>query len=205
MRSTSLTRTLALVVMAGATVFSTGCFGGTNGVDVNPTREGLDVPINGLHYNIFMTRQLNALDPEDKAYYQGQVEDPQCAPDSGISARQRQQKCPTNLYGVFIRVCNFDGGTHTPAPANASGFKIEDSQGNEYDPLPLLPSNLFAYRVRPLIGKHDCIPESGSTADTAPIAGSVFVFRLPVQATENRPLEMTISSGGKTKKFELDI
>jgi hypothetical protein len=56
-----------------------------------------------------------------------------------------------------------------------------------------------------MLGKRECIPTKGSTADTAPIGGAVFVFRLPVQATENRPLELTVNTGDKVKQFQLDI
>jgi hypothetical protein len=204
MSSTSTTRILAACLMAGVTIFSTGCFGGERGDQKNPTREGLAVPLNGLDYNVYMTRELNVRDPEDKSYYQGPVDDPQCAAGSGITTQVREQKCPTNLYGVFVSVCNTKGGTKLPARENPADFVIEDSQGNEYEPLPQPASNVFAYRARPL-SKDDCIPEKGSIPDTSPIAGAVFVFRLPVQATENRPLELAVTVGGKKQRFELDI
>jgi hypothetical protein len=99
-----------------------------------------------------------------------------------------------------VAVCNVNGGSHLAA----SKWHIEDSQGNVYDPLPLARTNLFAYRPRTLT-ERQCIPTKGSTADTAPIGGAVFVFRLPVQATENRPLELELNTGDKIKRFELDI
>jgi hypothetical protein len=86
----------------------------------------------------------------------------------------------------------------------AGDFEIEDAQGNKFEPIPLPASNIFAYRARPL-KKGDCIPASGSTAFTAPTAGALLVFRIPVAATENRPLELSVSVGGETKHFELDI
>jgi hypothetical protein len=200
MSRTTVTRTFLACLLLGVSVFAAGCFGGEAGADKNPVSEGIAVRLDGLDYNVYMTRELNVTDPEDKAYYQGPVEDPLCAPGSALTVSERQQKCPTNLYGVFISVCNVYGGTHMAA----SKFEIEDSQGNTYEPLPLPQANLFAYRARPL-AKKDCIPTKGSTADTAPIAGAVFVFRLPVQATENRPLEFRVDTGDKVKLFELDI
>jgi hypothetical protein len=200
MSRTTITRTFLACLMVGLSVAATGCFGGEAGADKNPAREGIAVRLDGLDYNVYMTRELNASDPEDKAYFQGQVEDPQCAAGSSISQTERQQRCPTNLYGVFVSVCNVYGGTHMAA----SKWEIEDSQGHTYAPLPLPQANLFAYRAQPL-AKKDCIPAKGSTADTAPIAGAVFVFRLPEQATENRPLELRLDTGDKVKKFELDI
>jgi hypothetical protein len=200
MTRTTTTRILVACFLAALTVTATGCFGGEAGADKNPAREGIAVRLDGLDYNVYMTRQLNTKDPEDSAYYQGPVDDPQCAPDSGIDAHTRQQKCPTNLYGVFISVCNVYGGNHM----SAADFEIEDSQGNKYEPLPNPRSNLFQYRPR-MLGKRECIPTKGSTADTAPIGGAVFVFRLPVQATENRPLELTVNTGDTVKQFELDI
>jgi hypothetical protein len=211
-----------LITCAAAAVLA-GC--GTKGEDHEPAREGIAAPLGGLDYNVFITRQLNPKDVEDRGYYTGPEESGECAgtgTGSSLTPEERPQRCPTSLFGVFIEVCNeeTDGapvaareprvqrgvGTDGAETEGELGgdFEIEDSQGNKFEPIALPPTNVFAYRARPL-KKNDCIPASGSAAATAPTGGSMLLFRLPVAATENRPLELSVSVGGETRKFELDI
>ena len=194
-----------------------GC--GTAGEDKDPVREGIATDLGGLDYNVFITRQLNPKSVEDRDYFNGSEESEECAAKPGattppqLTPEQRVQRCPTNLYGVFIQVCNetSDGApvsarepTEVEGREFAGDFEIEDSQGNKFEPIALPPTNVFAYRSRP-VKKGDCIPASGSAASTAPTGGALLVFRIPVAATENRPLELNVSVGGETKTFELDI
>jgi hypothetical protein len=153
-------------------------------------REGLFVDIGGLDYNVYLTRELNVRDVEDRAYF------------GGPEAPRGQA-----LYGVFIRVCN-DGDQTRPS---ASDFKIRDTQGAEYEPVDLPGDNAFAYhpgRVQP----KDCIPQAGSVAALGPTGGAMILFQLPLAATENRPLELEIkapldvATGTQaTRAIELDI
>jgi hypothetical protein len=195
-----------------------GC--GTKGEDKDPVREGIATNLAGLDYNVFITRQLNPKSVEDRDYFAGNETAPECLPQKPgsetpvqLTPEERPQKCPTNLYGVFVQVCNetSDGApTAAREPTEIKGrefagdFEIEDAQGNKFEPIALPATNVFAYRGRPL-KKGDCIPASGSAASNAPTGGALLVFRLPVAATENRPLELSVSVGGATQKFELDI
>jgi hypothetical protein len=151
-------------------------------------REGLYETVSGLDYNVFITRELNLRDAEDRGYYQG----PEAPP--GFA-----------LYGVFIQVCNSGHGFKTP---NVT-FTVEDSQGTRFHPVPLPASNLYAYRPRRLSHKA-CIPEAGSTAYSGPTGGALLLFRFPLQSLENRPLELLISAPPASpkphfKRIELDI
>jgi hypothetical protein len=154
-----------------------------------PAREGLAIPLGGLEYNVFITRELNLRIPPDKAYYDGP------APPKGET-----------LYGVFIQVCNKGD---KPRPS-AEHFKVLDNQHNEFEPVELPPDNSFAYHPRTLDpGK--CIPEEGSVAELGPTEGALLLFKLPLEVTENRPLELEIEKppgeGGKHHKlaYELDL
>jgi len=52
----------------------------------------------------------------------------------------------------------------------------------------------------------ECIPEEGSVAQLGPTAGSMLLFRLPLENTEYRPLELEIQGEGEDHlTFELDI
>ena len=84
-------------------------------------------------------------------------------------------------------------------------FKVVDNQGNEFEPEELPEDNRFAYHARELEPK-ECIPEAGSVAQLGPTAGTMLLFRLPLQTTENRPLELEIEGeGDEHLTFELDI
>jgi hypothetical protein len=206
-----------LVACSLLALVASGC--GEKGEDKDPVREGIAVDLGGLDYNVYITRQLNPNDVEDQDYYSGPEPSEECAARPGTDAppqltpEERVQRCPTNLFGVFIQVCN-ETSDGAPKPAReatevegrefAGDFEIEDAQGNKFEPIVLPETNVFAYRARPL-KKGDCIPASGSAASQTSAGGALLVFRIPVAATENRPLELSISHGGETRKFELDI
>ncbi len=153
------------------------------GVD-EPAREGLAIEMGGVDYNVFITRQLNTKITPDKAYFDG----PEAAKGE-------------TLYGVFIQVCNRSGDTHP----TAADFKIKDAQGNEFEPEELPEDNAFAYHAGDL-EPNECIPEPGSVAQLGPTSGSMLLFRLPLQNTEYRPLELEVQGeGDEHLTFELDI
>ena len=157
---------LACAVAVACAALVSGC-----GAEEEVRREGLFVGLGGLTYNVYITRQLNLRDPEDRAYFDG--------PEA--------PRGPA-YYGVFMRVCNDEG----PPVPSAAEFKIVDTQGNEYFPLELEKDNLFAYEPK-VLGSKKCIPEAGSIAAHSPAGGSLLIFQLSTQATENRPLELEIA------------
>jgi hypothetical protein len=155
-------------------------------------REGLAESVGHLEYNVYITRQLNLQDVEDKGYYQGQEAPPGFA-----------------LYGVWLTVCNPSDKVDSPHWMASSRFTIQDTSGNNYHPIALPPDNIFAYRAHPL--KHGaCIPEPGSLAAAGPTQGALLIFKLPLSALENRPLDLIIESpplkdGRDEARVELDI
>jgi hypothetical protein len=173
---------LCLAALAGGTA-ACGNKDIEQGVD-EPAREGLALDLSGIDYNVFITRQLNTKIPPDKAYFDG----PEAAKDE-------------TLYGVFIQVCNRSKDSHQ----TAANFKIKDSQGNEFEPEELPEDNAFAYHAAEL-GPDECIPETGSVAQLGPTSGSMLLFRLPLENTEYRPLELEIQGEGSDHlTYELDI
>jgi hypothetical protein len=154
-----------------------------------PAREGLAIPIGGVEYDVFITRQLNPKIVPDNALYQGE-----------------EPGKDETLYAVFLQACN-----HGKRPAQtADSFKVTDSQGNEFEPVELPEENQFSYQPRRL-GPDECIPESGSVAQLGPTAASMLLFKFPLDNTENRPLELEITSpfepdrDPETRKIELDL
>jgi hypothetical protein len=154
------------------------------GVD-EPAREGLALEMDGIDYNVFITRQLNPQVQPDQAYYRG--------PDPGPDEL---------LYGVFLQVCN---NSDEPRET-ADTFVVKDNQGNEFEPEEVGDTeNEFLYRPKQL-DPEECIPQAGSVAQLGPTAGSMLLFRIPLTNAEYRPLELEIEGeGGKKLTFELDL
>jgi hypothetical protein len=148
-----------------------------------PAREGLALELDGVDYNVFITRQLN----------------PRVAPDGAYVAVEPPPG--ETFYGVFIQVCNNSDEAHE----TVEDFVVKDNQENEFEPEELPDDNHFAYHARTLDPK-ECIPEAGSVAQLGPSAGSMLLFQLPLETTENRPLELEMEAeNGETLTFELDI
>ena len=173
----------ACLIAFVSTVAFVGCNDKKQGVD-EPAREGLSLPLGGIDYNVFITRELNPDIPPDNAYY------------SGPPAPKGE-----TLYGIFIQACNHSNSPRTPA----SNFSVKDNQDNTYQPVDLPTDNPFAYHPRRL-DPDQCIPQAGSVAQLGPSAGALLVFRFPLATTENRPLELVIEdSRAERLTFELDI
>jgi hypothetical protein len=179
-------RRLLMLLCLAAVAAGTAACGNSDvrqGID-EPAREGLAIELDGVDYNVFITRQLNTKITPDKAYFDG--------PEPAVGE---------TIYGVFIQVCN-----HTDEPQQtASEFKIKDNQDNEFEPEELPEDNAFAYHPVEL-QPDECIPEAGSVAQLGPTAGSMLLFRLPLENTEYRPLELEVQGeGDEHLTFELDI
>jgi len=175
-----------LVLAALAVIALTGC---SRHHEV-PEPEGQTIKVHGLSYTVFITRQLNLRDAEDRDYFSGPEAEP------GFS-----------YFGVFIQVCN--DYNHAPQREPVNNFKVIDTEGKEFEPTPLPTTDVFAYRPEKL-GAKECVPIAGSAPATGPIGGSLILFKLPVAAIENRPLDLEIDPplGGETpesRKIELDI
>jgi hypothetical protein len=177
-------RSAAIVcaVAALAAVAMTGC----GKIEHKVGREGQGIRVGGVTYNVYITRQLNARDAEDSAYVQGENAD---VPGY-------------YFYGVFLTACNEND--HGPKLTPTTNFVIRDTQGDRFLPLNLPKTNIFAYRAKPL-AKHSCVPAVGTIAATAPTSGALLIFKVPVIAVENRPLELQIRAGGESHRIELDI
>jgi hypothetical protein len=180
-----------LVALLAVVVALTGC---ENTREKDAGREGLPEEIGHLEYNVFITRELNPQDVEDRGYYQG----PEAPP--GFA-----------LYGVFLQACNPNEDVNAPHWLAASRFEVEDTQGNKFTPVPMPENNIWAYRARPL-KQNACIPKEGTLASVGPTNGSLLIFKIPLQSLENRPLNLLITSPPlgpeqerETGRIELDV
>ena len=175
---------LLCLAALGAGVAACGEADVEQGVD-EPAREGLALELEGIEYNVFITRELN----------------PRVAPDNAYVEADTEPKKDETLYGVFLQACNRSDDPHTAV----NRFKIVDNQGNEFEPEELPPDNQFAYHAKELL-PNECLPEAGSVAQLGPSAGLMLLFRLPLANTEYRPLELEIEGTGEDHlTYQLDI
>ena len=171
----------ACVLALAAPLGMVACNDKEQGID-EPANEGLAIELGGVDYTVFITRELNPKITPDDAYVTTE------APPGEA------------LYGIFLRACNVSKDRR----ASASEFTVHDSQNNSFQPEPLPQDNQFAYTGRTL-DPEECIPEAGSVAQLGPTAGSMLLFKFPLENTENRPLELEIVQDGQKRTFELDI
>jgi hypothetical protein len=174
---------IAVCVLALAAPSALGACGDEEpGVD-EPAREGLALRLDGVDYNVFISRQLNPKIPADDAYVSEE------APPGQV------------LFGVFLQACN----TSDEPRQTVSEFIVKDNQENTFEPEELPEDNQFAYAPRELL-PDECVPRSGSVAQLGPTGGSMLLFQLPLDVTENRPLELELEGDdGEKLTFELDI
>ena len=170
-------RSVLIACCAVVALIASGCGKDDKG---EPKREGLGLHVAGITYRVYLTRQINQHDAEDRAYWHG------AEPPPGFT-----------YYGVFISACNEGKKPLTPV----DHFKVVDNQDNEFEPLPAEVHNEFHYRPRVLPHKA-CVPENGSAAANGPTGGGLLIFKIPVQSIENRPLELEIEAEGEDGKLE---
>lgn len=173
----ALAAALSLVAAASLAV---GC-GNEEELDV---KEGEPVEVGELRFNVQLTRFLNPTDVEDRDYLV-----------------ERQPAPPGREYlGVFVEIEN-EGDSAVRPPA---GMEVLDTQDNVYRPLP--NRSLYGLNLTAPIPPGGEVPAPDTTAASGPIQGSMILFLVSEDVTENRPLELEIPNpGGETARIELDI
>jgi hypothetical protein len=169
---------LALAVLAAAV---SACGYSSDATDVV---EGEPVKLGELEYNVTFSRYLNPADTEDSAYLVGQP-----APPEG-----------STYFGVFFEVQNESDQPQTLP----STLTITDADHKTYD---LVPSeSLYALPLGGEVESHEQVPVLDSTAQLGPIEGSLALFLLPSEASDNRPLTLHIpATDGEKGSVTLDL
>jgi hypothetical protein len=189
-------RTGRIVTLLGALLAAlavAGC-GNKEKIATVADTEGIYVGVDGLTYQVQISRILNPADPEDSAYLKG-------IPDT--VPELTKDEC---WFGVFMRVENENDSDQPLTPTD--GFKITDTQGAVFEPVELNADlNPFAYAPVPLPGGNTVLPILGSPPSDNTIQGSLILFKVTVASLYNRPLELEIESqrGGKNAVVDLDI
>jgi hypothetical protein len=163
----SLLALLTLLALTALTLSVSACGyeGATEHVD-----EGESIELGELKYNVTFSRYLNANDPEDAAYLVGQPEAPK----------------GESYFGVFFEVQNESDKTQS-LPAEVT---ITDADEQEYEVQE--SESIFALPFNGEVEAEEQIPVLDTPAQSGPIEGSVAIFLLPEEASENRPLTLHI-------------
>jgi len=182
---------LALLLLGALTLAACGTS------ETEPTRHGADegsyIQAGSLDYQVEMSRELNTSNVEDAEYL------------AGLPASAPRLAGDEEWFGVWLRIQN---GTSQSHPS-ASEFKIVDTTGATYVPIPLPASNTFAYQ--PSFVQSDkgqpVYPDPDSSAGSGPIGGAMLLFKLRTSVYANRPLnlEITPPSGGAPSSVVLDL
>ncbi len=171
---------LAALALAAVALFATACGSEEHHTEVV---EGQPVTLGDLRYNVLFSRFLNVNDNEDAAYLVGQPEAP----------------AGSAYFGVFLEVQNTSEETQrlprelTVFDADHQTFQALDSES-----LYALP---FGGEVEP----QEQIPVLDSTAQLGAIEGSLILFLLPDEVSENRPLTLEIPGEDGPAEVTLDL
>ena len=151
--------------------------------------EGIYIEVDGLKYQVQVSRQLNALTTDDAFYLEG------------LENADATLGTDEVWFAVFMRVEN-DG----EEPHDAAGeFEMHDTQENVYTPVEVPESNPFAYRPR-TVEPGGLIPVPNSPAGERAPAGMVILFKVDRFALDNRPLELYVEGpDGGQGVINLDV
>ena len=147
--------------------------------------EGEPVELGELKYNVTFSRYLNPNDNEDEAYLVGQPEAPK----------------GESYFGVFFEVQN-ESEEPQVLPSTVT---ITDIDENEFEVLE--SESIFALPFDGEVESQEQIPRLDTAAQLGPIEGSLALFLLPEEASENRPLTLHIpgAEGEEGAEVTLDL
>jgi hypothetical protein len=185
-----MTRLATFSLAALAALALAGCGNKVDTALVGET-EGIYVGVDGLTYQVQISRILNPASDEDQAYLRGLPEDETEPAEDEV------------WFGVFMRVENESDEEH---PA-AEEFIIHDTQETQFEPVELDPeANVFVYEPGPL-APGGLLPSPDSPAADNTIQGSLLLYKMKVESLGNRPLELEIESteGGDNAIIDLDV
>lgn len=141
------------------------------GPQVDAKDEGLYIDAGPLTYQVQISRELNPADIEDRSYFAGLP--------VGTTPTTPQQE----WFGVWLQVKN-EG---KQSAQSAKNFRIVDTLGHAFTPTQLSPANPFAYQ--PLTLDPGAFqPAANSAARLSATQGTLVLFKLDANVSQNRPL-----------------
>ncbi len=153
--------------------------------------EGFYLSLGELKYQVQGSRQLNPDDLQDRALL------------AGVPAAEQGLEDDEVWFGVFMQVEN--ESEHSLRPA--SDIEIIDTQEDVFTPVELEQSNQFAYRAEDPIPAGEITPVPDTPGFNTANQGSLLLFKLTIDALDNRPLELKMESSttDQTGIIDLDV
>ena len=153
--------------------------------------EGFYLSLGELKYQVQGSRQLNPFDIQDKALLEG------------IPAEEQSLEDDEVWFGVFLQVENEADEPLRPA----SEIEIVDTQEDVFKPIELDETSPFAYRAEDPISGGAIAPIPDTPAFNTANQGSLLLFKLTIDAIDNRPLELVLESSttDQTGIIDLDV
>lgn len=168
---------MIVAVSAALAALASGCGNTTNTLTGSASSTAAPyLDLNGLKYQVQVSRQLNPNNAEDANYL------------TGLPAPQQRLAPDEAWFGVFVAVYNRSGQAHLAA----ADFTVTDTQDNVYRPTPVGTVNPFAYRQR-TVGRDDQIPTLGSLPFYGPSGGAILLFKVKLSSFDNRPMQLRIT------------
>jgi hypothetical protein len=128
--------------------------------------EAIYVNLDGLKYQVQVSRQLNPDAVDDRAYF------------AGLSEEDRQLADDEEWFGIWMRAEN-----NTKEPQRlARDFEIRDTQENVFRPVFVGPDNVFAYRPE-VVRPNEDYPDPNSAAGERSPQGSLILFKVSASRT----------------------
>lgn len=171
---------LAALALVALSIFVSACGWSSDSKDV---AEGEPVKLGELQYNVIFSRFLNPNDNEDSAYLVNQP-----PPADG-----------STYFGVFLEVQNKSEETQDLSDS----ITITDADDQRFDAIPT--ESLYAFPFGGTVESQEPIPAPDSTPQQGPIEGSLVLFELPAEASENRPLTLLITGPEGPAEVMLDL
>ena len=174
---------LIAALAIAALAFAVGLSACGSSEEPGTSAEGEPIDIAGLSYNVQLTRFLNPDDAEDSEYLVGMP-----PPKPG-----------TSYLGVFIVIKN----DSSEARPSASNYTIVDTLHQEFDSV--RSDSPYALSVGSDVDAKSQLPVPDSTAATGPVQGSLLIFPVTDDVTDNRPLKLDIQTFDGSGEITLDI
>ena len=154
--------------------------------------EGFYLSLGELKYQVQGSRQLNPNDTQDSQYL------------IGVPAAEAELESDEVWFGVFMQVENESSEPLQPS----ADIEIIDTQEDVFKPLTLDPASVFAYRPGIAIPPGHVMPIADTAAFDTPVRGALLLFKLSLEALDNRPLELKIEGNQlprQTGIIDLDV